>query len=345
MLKKLRFILLFLVISSTVQVSGQQVNVGGTVVDKEDQLPLPGVSVIIKGTTTGTVTDADGKYSLVAPSSQSVIVFTFVGYGTQEVTVGSQNLINIAMSQDLRQLSEVVVTGFGTQLKQDLTGNIAAISGEDIQNVAVPTFEQALQGRATGVFIESNNGKVGQGIKVRVRGSSSVTASNQPLFVIDGIPVTSQSQSRTTAADTNPMADINFNDVESIEILKDASASAIYGSRASNGVVLITTKKGSSGKTRFNLDMYTGFSRPTNNKDWLNAEQYVDYFLQAAANQDRVENGDFWVPFVEMVRSMKTGRRRPIRMLPYIKLIFQLTEALTKQGFMPLAPIAIRKVS
>lgn len=299
MLRTLRLMLLCLIATSFVTVNGQQINVSGTVIDREDQLPLPGVSVIIKGTTIGTVTDTEGKYSLAAPSNQSIIVFTFVGYTTQEIQVGSQNLINVSMSQDLRQLSEVVITGYGSQLKQDLTGNIASLKGEEIKNVAVPTFEQALQGRATGVFVESTNGKVGQGIKVRVRGSSSVTASNQPLFVIDGIPVTSQSQGRTTSADTNPMADINFNDVESIEILKDASAAAIYGSRASNGVVLITTKKGASGKTRFNLDMYTGFSRPTNNKDWLNAEQYVDYFLQAAANQDRIENDDFWTGFVQ----------------------------------------------
>ena len=299
MLKNLRFFLLLFIVTLTFSVHGQQINVSGTVVDMEDQLPLPGVSVLIKGTTIGTVTDAEGKYSLVAPDNQSVIVFTFVGYVSQEIMVGTQNLINVVMTQDMRQLSEVVVTGFGTQLKQDLTGNIAAVKGKDIQNVAVPTFEQALQGRATGVFIESNNGKVGQGIKVRVRGSSSVTASNQPLFVIDGVPVTSQSQGRTTAGETNPMADINFNDVESIEILKDASAAAIFGSRASNGVVIITTKKGSSGKTRFNLDMYTGFSRPTGNREWMNAEQYVDYFLQAAANQDRIINLNRWTPFVE----------------------------------------------
>ena len=157
MLRTLRLMLLCLIATSFVTVNGQQINVSGTVIDREDQLPLPGVSVIIKGTTIGTVTDAEGKYNLAAPSNQSIIVFTFVGYTTQEIQVGSQNLINVSMSQDLRQLSEVVITGYGSQLKQDLTGNIASLKGEEIKNVPVPTFEQALQGRATGVFVESTN--------------------------------------------------------------------------------------------------------------------------------------------------------------------------------------------
>lgn len=299
MLQKLQCVLVLLIATSFFHVNGQEINVSGTVLSNEDQLPLPGVSVIVKGTNIGTVTDIEGRYAIKAPNADAVIVFTFVGYVSEEVNVGAQTTIDIVLVQDLQQLSEVIVTGYGSQLKQDLTGNIASIKGDDIKNVAVPSFEQALQGRTAGVFVESFNGKLGQGIKLRVRGSSSVTASNQPLFIIDGIPVTSQSQGRTTSADTNPLADINFNDVESIEILKDASAAAIYGSRAANGVVLITTKKGSSGKTRFNLDMFTGFSKPSGNKDWLNAEQYVNYFTQAAANQDRIENDTFWSGFVE----------------------------------------------
>ncbi|WPP53698.1 SusC/RagA family TonB-linked outer membrane protein [Catalinimonas niigatensis] len=162
---------------------------------------------------------------------------------------------------------------------------MASVSGEAIENIPVPTFEQALQGRATGVFIESNNGKLGQGIKVRVRGASSVTASNQPLYVVDGIPITSQSQADSDS-ETNPLADINFNDVASIEILKDASAAAIYGSRASNGVVLITTKRGKEGRTNFKLNAYTGFNEPTNRREFLSTEEYVELFTEAALNSE-----------------------------------------------------------
>ncbi len=255
----------------------------GEVTSEENGTSLPGVNVVLKGTTTGTITDADGAYSLQIPEAGGILEFTFIGLVTKEEEIGNQSVIDMTMAEDTRQLNEVVVVGYGTQIKRDLTGNISSVSGQEIQNVPVPTFEQALQGRAAGVFIESNNGKLGQGIKVRVRGSSSVTASNQPLYVVDGIPITSQSQS-SDDSETNPLADINFNDVASVQVLKDAAAAAIYGSRASNGVVLITTKRGKSGKTSFNLNAYTGFSEPTNRTEWLSTAEYVELFTEAALN-------------------------------------------------------------
>ena len=262
----------------------QDRTVSGTVIADNGET-LPGVNVLVPGTTTGTVTDIDGNYRLTVPKEAETLSFSFIGYATVEEPINDRSTIDITMSADVSELSEVVVTGYGTQIKRELTGNIASVSGEEIENLPVPSIEQAMQGRAAGVFIESNSGKLGQGIKVRVRGSSSVTASNQPLYVIDGIPITSQSQSDPGAnSDTNPLSDINFNDVESVEVLKDASAAAIYGARASNGVVLITTKQGKDGKTTFNLDAFTGFNEPTNRREFLNTEEYVELFTEAAIN-------------------------------------------------------------
>lgn len=276
--------------------------VSGTVTDP-DGSALPGVTVLVKGTTTGTTSDLDGNYRLSVPEDGGVLVFRFIGFSATEVEIGSRSVIDVALDEDVTELSEVVVTGYGQQLKTDLTGNIAQVSGDDIQNLPVPNFEEAMQGRATGVHIESSNGKLGQGIKVRIRGSSSITADNQPLFVVDGVPITTQNVGNPVEAAVNPLSDINPNDIASIEVLKDASAAAIYGSRASNGVVIITTRTGKSGKTKFNLNYQTGISNPTNKREWLNAEEYVDYLLEGAANSDELDgvptdHPDSWSQFV-----------------------------------------------
>lgn len=257
--------------------------VTGTVTMSEDGTPLPGVSVIAKGTTRGTQTDATGKYTLEIPANINTLVFSFVGVATQEVSVGSRSVVDVAMSNDTRSLNEVVVTGYGAQSKRNITGNIASLNARDVENVPVPSVEQAIQGKVAGVQVTSLNGKVGQGLQIRVRGSSSLTASSQPLYVIDGIPVTSSDQSSTTAP-TNPIADLNSNDIESFEVLKDASAGAIYGARAANGVVLITTKKGKAGKTMFEASAQVGSSTPTHLRQWLNTNQYVELFTEARNN-------------------------------------------------------------
>lgn len=196
----------------------------------------------------------------------------------------------------------MVVVGYGTQIKSTVTGNIAKVSGEDLEDLPVTSVEQTLQGKSAGVFIESVNGKPGAQMRVRIRGSASVTASNQPLYVIDGIPVTTQSQN-ISGADLNPLADLNFNDIESVEILKDASAAAIYGSRAANGVILITTKQGKSGKTRVEAGYQFGFSNPTGRREFLNAEEYIELFTEAAVNLDEIEgntpDGFNWKDWVE----------------------------------------------
>jgi len=251
----------------------------------------------------GTTTDLDGNYSLELPQGVTKLVVSYTGYRTTELAVGASNVLDITLDTESSQLSEVLVVGYGTQIKSTLTGNIAKVSGEEIQNLPVASVEQALQGRTAGVFIESVNGKPGSAIRVRVRGSSSIGASNQPLYVVDGVPITTASQNITGAA-LNPLSDLNFNDIESVEILKDASASAIYGSRAANGVILITTKRGKEGKTTFDVDFQTGFSEPTNKREFLNADQYVTYFTEAANNSDDLEGTPYddrgsWTTFVK----------------------------------------------
>ncbi|HCW07793.1 MAG TPA: SusC/RagA family TonB-linked outer membrane protein [Cytophagales bacterium] len=258
----------------------QTKTITGKLTSSDNAAPLPGVNILVTGSSIGTTSDADGNYSISA-TENDVLVFSFIGYTTKEILVGSQTMINVAMDADLKQLSEVIVVGYGTQEKRDLTGNISRITSSSLQNVPVTSIEQSMQGKAAGVFIESQNGKLGQGVKVRIRGASSLSASNQPLYVVDGIPITTASQS-SNGAETNPLSDLNFNDVASVEILKDASASAIYGSRAANGVVLITTKRGKSGKTNFTLNFLTGSSRETGRRQFLNAQQYVQMETDAA---------------------------------------------------------------
>jgi TonB-dependent SusC/RagA subfamily outer membrane receptor len=181
-----------------------------------------------------------------------------------------------------------LVVGYGTQKRQNVTGSISSIAAKEIEGTPATSLEQAIQGKSAGVFIQADNGKLGQGISIRVRGSSSVSAGTQPLYVLDGIPITTNNLS-STEAPTNPIADINFNDIESIQILKDASASAIYGARASNGVVVITTKKGKEGATKINFSAQYGNSKPSRHRKFLDAAQYVKYVQRegvGAAKQD-----------------------------------------------------------
>ncbi|MGM0587813.1 MAG: SusC/RagA family TonB-linked outer membrane protein [Bacteroidota bacterium] len=258
-----------------------QTTVTGTVISAEDDMPLPGVTVQLQGTTRGTTTDVNGKYTIQAPSD-GTLMFSYVGFLRQEVEINGRTTIDVALQPDIKQLEDVVVVGYGSQIKEDVTGNIAEVSGEDIERVPVNSIENAIQGRAAGVFVNAGNGKLGQAISVRIRGASSISASSQPLYVIDGVPVISESLSSADDAETNPMASLDLSDIESVTVLKDASATAIYGSRASNGVVLITTKSGVAGDTKFNVTYQTGISEPTNKRDWMNAEQYLSFFEEAA---------------------------------------------------------------
>ncbi|WP_236668775.1 SusC/RagA family TonB-linked outer membrane protein [Hymenobacter rubidus] len=278
---------MFLVLSlSTFSAWAQTKAITGRVVGT-DGSGIPGVTVLERGTANGVSTGADGSFSLsVQPNA--TLVISSVGFTGQTVPVGSQSTLNVTLAAAATELNEAIVVGYGTQQKADLTGSVATLSSKDIANAPVQTFEQAIQGRAAGVVIENSSGKLGQAIKVRVRGTSSVSGDTQPLYVIDNIPIQSDNFS-STSAPTNPLADINPNDIESITILKDAAASAIYGSRASNGVVLITTKHGRSGDTRFNLGYQVGVSQATHVREFLNGKEYVELLTEALKNSGRTD--------------------------------------------------------
>lgn len=256
--------------------------------------PIPGVSIFVKGTpSNGTQSDATGSYKISIPPDAKILVFTFIGYKTKESAITGTTL-NVTLDEENTTLSDVVVVGYGTQIKRDVSGSVTSVKSKDLENLPVTSFESALQGKAAGVQIAAQNGKLGQGITVRVRGAASVTAGSEPLYIVDGIPITSGDLSSTTAP-TSALADLNTNDIESIEVLKDAAASAIYGARASNGVVIITTKQGKAGKTLIQFNALGGISSPSNHRTFLNAQEYVQILRRAgqgAANQDFL-NGDY----------------------------------------------------
>ncbi|WP_460581700.1 SusC/RagA family TonB-linked outer membrane protein [Hymenobacter luteus] len=236
---------------------------------------LPGVTVIVKGGSQGTSTDSDGRYSISVPASTSTLVYSFIGYAPKEVAIAGQSSINVTLSSSATGLDEVVVVGYGTQSRRDLTGSVATVNAAQIANKPVQSFEQALQGQAAGVNITTPNGVLNNPPVVRIRGVNSISLSSAPLYVIDGIPAFSGNSSAVGSVPNNPLSNINPNDIESVEVLKDASASAIYGSRAAGGVILITTKKGKRGQSRLSLDSWVGWSKPVRLYDILNAEDYI----------------------------------------------------------------------
>lgn len=277
----LNYVLIGLISLSTA--FAQDKVISGKVKALGDGLPLPGVSVSVKGNSkVATQTNANGSFSISVPENTKTLIFSYIGFKTKEIG-NVFGVLNVTLEEDEAQLSEVVVVGYGTQSKSSLTSAITKIGGDKVQNIPVPSLESAIQGRTPGVFIEAQNGKLGQAIKVRVRGASSVSAGSQPLYVVDGIPITTDNFSNNGGGATNPLTDLNQNDIESIEILKDASSGAIYGSRASNGVILITTKSGKAGKTNITYNQYNGFSKATRKRDFLNAKEYVEYFREAGA--------------------------------------------------------------
>ncbi|MFW6348121.1 MAG: SusC/RagA family TonB-linked outer membrane protein, partial [Cyclonatronaceae bacterium] len=264
----------------------QEYTLSGTITDASSGEPLIGVNVFVPSLSSGTTTNIDGEYELQLESGSYELLLTYVGYQTRELEVDIENAdqtLDLTMQEDQVDLDQVVVVGYGTRSRRDITGAISSVSDEEIANIPVNTVESAIQGRVSGVFIERETGKLGGASQVRIRGGSSVTGSNQPLYVVDGIAITTDDLSINESA-TNPLADLNQSDIESIEILKDASAAAIYGSRASNGVILITTKRGREGATRFNYNFQAGFSEPTNKRDFLNTEQYFELYEEAVRN-------------------------------------------------------------
>lgn len=269
----------------------QGITVRGTVTDKGQ--PMPGVNVVIKGGSTGVVTDIDGKYTIPVPDKEAVLTFSFIGFVTQEIRVGDQRTIDISLDEETMEMEEVVVVGYGTRKKRDLTGAIASIGSKDIENAPANNLLSAMQGKAAGVQITSSSGAPGDGITVRVRGMSSLNLGNDPLYVVDGVPIETTSTSMLNVSEQHglsPLAYLNPGDIESVEILKDAASSSIYGSRAANGVVLITTKKGKEGKARIDVSATMGISNITRKLSVLNREQYRNLIIEGYVNEDAYNN-------------------------------------------------------
>ena len=287
-MRKLYGLLTGLFLLCYVTALAQTREVTGRVTDANDGSPLPGVTVKVKDASASTTTGADGSFRMNVPENATTLVFSSIGFTELEMAISS--LMNVSLTKQDRVLSEVVVVGYGETIKRSVTGSIAKIGGSEVENLPVQSFEQALQGKAAGVVVQSGSGKVGQAIKMRIRGTSSISASSQPLYVVDGLPVISNSLSDAANEQTSPLVDINPNDIESIEVLKDASASAIYGARAANGVVLITTKKGKYGrKTNIEVNLNTSFSNPSRKFDYLNASQYVELIREMATNDGKTD--------------------------------------------------------
>ncbi|RMF62440.1 MAG: TonB-dependent receptor [Bacteroidetes bacterium] len=281
MVKKI--LLLSTLMLCCVSLAFAQRTITGTVTDADSGLPLPGVNIAIKGTMTGTTTDINGQYRIQA-NQGDVLVFSFVGYLTQEVPVGTQDVIDVALAVDEVLLDEVVVVGYGTQRRANVTGSAERVNADEANVGLVSAPEQLIQGRVAGVNIIQNGGEPGAPTTVRIRGGTSISASNEPLYVIDGVPIDNaggtpsllgEGDSNTPSSGRkNPLVFLNPNDIESIDVLKDASAAAIYGSRGANGVILITTKKGRAGQVQVDYDGYVSTSNFYRKLPLLTAEEY-----------------------------------------------------------------------
>lgn len=256
----------------------------------EDGEGLPGVNITVKGSTTGTVTDIDGNYQMEIGEGETVLIFSYVGYLSKEITVGNQSEINVTLQPDIESLDELVVIGYGSVRKADVTGAVSSVEAEDLKAVPVTSFDQALQGRAAGVQVVQSTGSPGGETNIRIRGTSSVNASSEPLYVIDGMLINSDGGEMASGGRgprIGALASINPNDIASIQILKDASATAIYGSRGANGVILITTKKGEAGEGRVNFEAYYGLQEVANQLDLADASQFAALVNEANINAGR----------------------------------------------------------
>jgi TonB-linked SusC/RagA family outer membrane protein len=251
-------------IQRTVEIVIDGVTISGTIKSGEDMEGLPGVNVIVQGTNTGTVTDLNGTFTIDVPGPESVLVFSSIGFITEEVIVGQRQVINLTMSPDITSLSEIVVIGYGTVQKRDLTGSVSSVNSEEIERVPVLGLDQALQGRAAGVYVANNNANPGGAVNIRIRGTNSIQGNNEPLYIIDGY----------IGGNINT---VDPNDIESMDVLKDASSTAIYGSRGANGVVIVTTKSGVRGQNEVSFNSFYGFQSVANKIDLMEADDYAGF--------------------------------------------------------------------
>ena len=296
-----RYSLLMVLLFAFASLAYGQTTVTGTVTEEATGFPLPGVNIQIQGTMTGTITGIDGTYSIQA-NTGDVLVFSFVGYLPQEIAVGAQTVIDVALAEDVELLEEVVVVGYGTQRRANVTGSAERVVADDANVGLVNSPEQLIQGRVAGVNIIQNGGEPGAPVTVRIRGGTSISASNDPLYVIDGVPIDNGSSTpelfdegagNTPSSEAkNPLVFLNPSDIESIDILKDASAAAIYGSRGANGVILITTKRGKEGQVQVDYDGYVSASSFAQSLDLLTGSEYRSFVQANNLPTDLLGNAD-----------------------------------------------------
>jgi TonB-linked SusC/RagA family outer membrane protein len=298
-MKKLS-LLLVLLLFSAMQLLAQQ-TITGKVTNADDGLGMPGVTVLVKGTNTGVLTDADGKYSITVPKDAAALQFSFIGMTKQDIAIGTETTINVVMAMSALNLDEVIVIGYGTQKPEAKTGSVGVVNSDKLRNIPETSIDKMLSGKVSGVQVTSTSGQPGRSSQIRIRGISSILAGTEPLYVIDGIAVMSGDQSYYTNSG-NALASLNPNDVESITILKDAAASSIYGSRAANGVILITTKSGKAGATKVNFRTSLGSERLANDRDYrpLNGEEFLTLtrksVVNAGGNPDDATNSKYYFP-------------------------------------------------
>jgi TonB-linked SusC/RagA family outer membrane protein len=284
-----------------IQILIDGIDISGKVISIEDNEGLPGVNVVVKGTSTGTITDLDGNYKISVPDEDAILVFSSVGFNSEEIVVGSRTSIDLSLVPDITQLEELVVIGYGAVKKSDLTGAVSSVTGEDLRGTVTASVDQALQGRVAGVQVTQNSGQPGGAVSIRVRGTTSLTNSSEPLYVIDGIQISGEASGITgfdwqggaggqQGAASNTLANLNPDDIESIEVLKDASATAIYGSRAANGVIIITTKRGKKGETKISYNGYFAIQDVYETFDLMDLPAYAEYNNEIAEEVSTIDS-------------------------------------------------------
>lgn len=299
-MKKIALLLTLFALFSVQVVFAQSKQITGTV-RSADQTTLPGVSIVVKGTTSGTITDIDGKYSINVPADAEQLVFSFIGMKTLTLEIGLSTVIDAVLEADVVSMDEVLVTGYGTTTREANTGSVGVVTSEKLADVPELSFDKMLGGKLAGVMVTSTSGQPGSASQIRIRGTSSLTAGNEPLYVVDGVPVMSGDQSYFTNT-SNALSMINPSDIETITVLKDAAAASIYGSRAANGVILITTKSGAVGKSTVSIRGSYGVTSLANDNGYgtMNPEQLVTYMRDAVVNAgkdpDDPTNGKYYVP-------------------------------------------------
>ncbi len=284
--KNLKLVLMALALVLSYNVQAQVVSLSGKVTDQSTGEALPGVTIVVKGTTLGTISDLDGNYSILVEKG-AIVVFSYVGYLPQEVQIENQTTLNIFLKSDIEQLEEVMVVGYGIQKKREITGSIAKIESRDISTKLTSSFESVMAGQAAGVSVTTGSGMAGAGSVVRVRGIASINSAGDPLYVVDGIPITNDIfglGGRTGGMNLNPLSSIDPNDIESIEILKDASATGIYGSRGANGVVIITTKKAKGKDLKVEFGTKQSLTTPAKKVNMTNASEWLQLYQEAWEN-------------------------------------------------------------